>query len=325
MSAMRPSSSKGLGAATFVVAVAIALAACGREQLVQLVPEDSGGLADAAFGGDGSPQSDASTRPCDMIDAGPRQSCRGNGASCQGANDCCSSRCQGNVCLAAGACSGPGASCSTRDQCCSGRCEPGGGVGGGAKKCTNYCLADGASCAGAQECCSLACNGGVCGGALCFKEESACTSSSECCSGNCDGDVKRCRVGGGCKGTGDECETTECCSGVCTSGTSGARCDPGPGPCRPPGSFCNADGDCCRAPCSLGANGYKTCAAPPLPDGQPCGSNADCASRICTGVPPVCGAPSAQCKLVGSTCDIASDCCSDQCQAGYCASNCLVH
>jgi hypothetical protein len=318
---MRALGMRGVCAVVFIVA--IALGACGREQVVQLEPDADGGLPDASFASDG-PQDDASTRPCDIVDGGPREACRGNGATCQGASDCCSSRCEGNICLAAGTCGGPGTTCSKRDDCCSGQCEP----SPGGRKCLNYCLADGASCASPQDCCSLACNGGACGGALCAREDTICTSDADCCSANCaasvDGGAKKCRAAGSCKGTGDECDTTECCSQKCTTDGGVKRCDPGPGACRPPGSFCAVDGDCCRAPCAIGPSGYLTCSAPPLPDGRGCTSNADCATRICTGVPPVCGAPALQCRGVGTPCNIASDCCTDVCQAGYCASNCVV-
>lgn len=317
--AMRSANLGILGA--IALALCLSPAACGKAETVELLPTpDDGGLPDSSFG-DTAPPDDGATRPCDLVDAGPRQACRGNGASCQGSSDCCSSRCDGNVCLAAGICAGPGASCATRDQCCSGRCEP----SAGAKKCTSYCLADGASCTSPQDCCSLACNAGACGGTLCSKEDATCATNADCCSGTCDGTLKKCRQAGSCKGTGDQCETAECCSGVCTTGGGLPRCDPGPGPCRLPGNFCSTDADCCRAPCSLGPNGYKVCAAPPQPDGQGCTSNADCTSRICSGAPPVCGAPAAQCKLVGSPCNIASDCCSDLCTAGFCGTNCIVH
>lgn len=305
--------------ATLPVAFLLALAApsCGREEVIELAP-----LADAGTGfGDVTitPPDDVATRPCEIVEAGPRQACRADGASCQDGSDCCSSRCQGGVCLAAGTCAGPGTTCTTRDQCCSGRCEP----SGTKRVCLNYCLADGASCTTPGDCCSLACHGGVCGGELCAREEAPCSSSADCCSGVCDTATKRCRTGD-CKGTGEECEIGDCCSRTCTSDGGAPRCDYGPGPCRPTGAFCGSDSDCCRPPCAVGANGYKVCAAPALPDGEGCTSNADCKSRVCTGVPPVCGAPAAQCKTVGTPCNVSSDCCSDVCQAGFCVSKCPV-
>src|SRR5512140_770245 len=101
MSAMRSSYALRSLVVAFAGA-AVALFACGKAENVELLPSSDGGQS---LGGDGGTlPDDASTRPCDFVDAGPRQACRGNGAPCVGATDCCSSRCEGNMCLAAGSC-----------------------------------------------------------------------------------------------------------------------------------------------------------------------------------------------------------------------------
>jgi hypothetical protein len=280
-------------------ALVAAGAACGGREDVVLVASST----DFADGGGGD--------ACQV--ASMPHACLPNGGGCKENGDCCSQRCDTGVCLEAGTCGGPGAGCKVRGDCCSGRCEP----IAGALTCLNYCAADGLSCSRAFDCCSMACNGGTCGGRLCLGEgENGCTDDASCCSGTCDQVLHRCASSPPCKGSLQECEGTGtggCCSGVCSAPNDG-RCDFGPGPCRPMGTFCLVDTDCCRGTCS-----GRVCTAPCLQDGEACTSGADCCGKVCTGSPQKCGQ---QCKALGIACTDDAQCCSGQCIEGQCANLC---
>src|SRR5262249_1755122 len=161
------------------------LVGCGREDIELVPPGHDGGVTvdDAGM--------------C-VPPVGPRK-CQADGSSCSVATECCSNRCVGKVCLAAGSCPPPAARSppprARRAPVCApprvgsgGAGAPVAGTTGGA--CLAYCLADGAGCTRALDCCSLACNSGACGGNLCKREGDDCTASGECCSNRCGADSK---------------------------------------------------------------------------------------------------------------------------------------
>jgi hypothetical protein len=320
--------------ASFALGVAplsacLLVAACDVEDVVIYArpSSDASPDNDRSTPGDEATLSDGSTdsgdtNPESACVLGPGRACQPNGADCVAAVDCCSARCVDGVCLEPGTCGGPGIVCAARSDCCSARCEP--VPGSGAQACLTYCVADGGTCTSANDCCSLACNGGVCGGAICGENGDACATDADCCGGICSVLDGRCVIDAAatCRATGENCTSgggSPCCF-ICDDATS--RCDFGPGACRPNGTPCIQDGDCCRGTCAAGASGVPVCTATPLLDGTPCTSPADCVGGACGGAPPICSAEAASCSLIGASCALDSECCGALCVSGACASGC---
>jgi hypothetical protein len=255
-----------------IALLSAAIVCCGRET-IDLAAATDAGCADAKC----SPLGDGSSV------------CRENGIACTQATECCSSRCESNVCLASGACAAPATPCSSRGSCCGGRCEP---LGLNAiLVCSNYCVANGGACDSAQKCCALACNEGVCGGASCQVAGDSCSIDADCCWGSCRQNQCQSDANARCRPSGESCDDAggpPCCSNVCNPRTN--RCDLGAGSCREPGTPCIQDGDCCRGTCAQDINGTPVCTASCLPTGAACNSDGDCCNGGCAGTPLTCGA-----------------------------------
>lgn len=87
----------------------------------------------------------------------------------------------------------------------------------------------------------------------------------------------------GCTALGALCLfSVECCSGACVSYT----CVP---ICRPEGSPCTSDPQCCLSPCIAGFCGRPPCLTDPCGrprcsgEGSPCAGNDQCCSANCVG------------------------------------------
>jgi hypothetical protein len=172
----------------------------------------------------------------------------------------------------------------------------------------------------------MACNNGKCGGQLCQGDDDFCANDASCCTGTCDPILQRCKSAGPCLGTMQSCEGSSCCSGVCviraSDGGNEGHCDLGPGPCRPTGTICQVDGDCCNGTCAARGGRVKVCSGACAADGQSCTSGADCCGGVCSGATPKCSTGAAQCKLLGEPCVAGTACCSGQCVGGLCANLC---
>jgi hypothetical protein len=224
-----------------------------------------------------------------------------------------------------GACAGAGAPCSSRADCCSGLCEPVDGTA--TRACLATCLPPGAACQRADDCCSFGCNAGVCGGPECLQEGSNCTANSQCCSNLCDpAQGNKCSLdpAASCRPTGEDCNSgggSPCC-GTCNGASQ--RCDPGSGPCRPLGTVCTTQADCCHGSCMDDGTGRTVCTSPLLADGVSCQAGFECVSGSCVSNPPVCGAEAAACTVTGAACTSGAQCCSGTCEGSVCLSGCLL-
>jgi hypothetical protein len=313
-----------LRACGVALGAALAVLACGPED-IELAHGDA--AKDASVDGDDQATgrllpTDGSAPLCDS--AAPPPACRGLGAACGSASDCCSAHCASGACVPPGSCSGANAPCTTRSDCCSGLCEPLNGTT--ARACLAECLADGTPCDRASDCCSLDCNTGACGGDECLQVGSDCASDAQCCSNVCDASQGgKCALDpvATCRPSGENCTAgggSPCC-GACDDTTK--RCDPGPGPCRALGAVCEQATDCCHGTCDPDATGRTVCTAPPLPDGTGCQAGFECATMSCTGNPPTCGPAAAACVPSGAPCAAGTPCCSGSCNAGTCEAGCI--
>jgi hypothetical protein len=312
----------GHGSILAIAALAF-VAACHDD--VQL--EEPGIAFDAAVA-DGA-AIDSATPPLPLGDAAatcdgsPPPACRPLGDPCGATSDCCSNHCASGACVAPGACAGAGVTCSAASDCCSGLCEP--IAGSAARACLAECRPAGASCTRASDCCDFACNGGVCGGTECLREGEDCAVDADCCSNECDpSSGGRCVVDpvAACRSSADDCTSgggAPCC-GTCDDAVK--RCDPGPGPCRPNGTICTSDADCCHGTCTDDGTGRTVCTAPCVADGASCAAGFECCSGACIGDPPVCGTAAAACSVTGAACDAGDGCCSGVCAAGQCQAQC---
>jgi hypothetical protein len=110
--------------------------------------------------------------------------------------------------------------------------------------------------------------------------------------------------GGGGTGTGQGGT-----SGPGGSTTSGPTSGPGGGgSCTPGGQACQAFDDCCSGVCDNQVCTF--CAG----NGDSCADDSCCLGLTCYPGDFTCGS----CKLEGDTCNLASDCCSNVCDMGFC-------
>ncbi len=284
---------------------------------------------------------------CEVVPAGPGgDSCSTLGEVCTNTGtiaggDCCSTNCQGGVCVRAYSCQANGDVCFRDADCCGNFCsqndgQPGrcqfitGGGGGG-------CIQGGNPCPnGGTNCCSRICVDLGTGAAVC-------------------------QVAGGCVLTGEFCASDqECCGGGtnpngsvdCNSAPRG-RCDNGQS-CNPVGNICgapvlpgggsiNASQNCCdgkKEVCKLDSSGIPRCfggcpggnCSPTCPsgydpdvtecciaEGEACQFRDQCCNRApCVPGPTgslVCGAPP-QCLVLGATCTPPADAGTDPCCSG---------
>lgn len=173
--------------------------------------------------------------------------CRGNGAACQKAVDCCDLNCNNGVC-GGEICAVQSDDCTSNAQCCSNICA---GDRCQLDPANTMCRGVGETCnSGSQQgCCSMVCdvtqNPPRCdfGPGVCKAQNAGCTMDSDCCHGICDPQTKLCATP--CTPTGGTCTTgPDCCSSVCTNGS----CAPPPA-CDPIGTGCTTDAQCCTGLC----------------------------------------------------------------------------
>jgi len=133
-----------------------------------------------------------------------------------------------------------------------------------------------------------------------------CAALEECCGfskglSNCDAEAERC-----CRPKGTPCEIDEdCCAdgGRCTEAASGTRTCGGV-ECKPPGEPCAVSTECCTKICEdTGLCSENVC----TPDGANCGDDSSCCSLLC--VEGVCGGGG--CGGPGARCEKPEDCCAE--------------
>ncbi len=191
-------------------------------------------------------------------------SCVDVGVTCNVSADCCSGICTAGVC--ANMCADNGSVCINDSECCSGQC-----AAGLCRK--NGCVASGALCLDDVDCCADACDQsrGICGNFGCFPDGTPCGADVSCCSGLCDPIDQRCS-NRSCKKTSDACITDADCCGLSCQGSScqcalaGIACTQAESykccsrlcendlcaDCRPVGTACTGNGECCSGACSAG-------------------------------------------------------------------------
>lgn len=153
-------------------------------------------------------------------------------------------------------------------------------------------------------------DGGRADAADCKLVAQTCASSAECCSANCDATTKTCDAPlNGCFAPGAACASgVDCCTSSCIGGTCSAK------QCVADTLACALDAECCGGKCAPDGAGGGTCTplnpGGPATSGNPCATNADCASKFCNGG--LCANPSF-CAQPGDVCGTNSDCCGGAC------------
>ena len=195
---------------------------------------------------------DSCSEDCDCCEGAQcrgEQCCLRPGESCGSDSDCCLQGFEGEcridgsgdgTCVAF--CRGPDAPCTATDECCAdeecldGRCRPPG------------CLPTGYQCTGAADCCQsepTVCGTGSGSLSLCCRpDRGQCSATGDCC------DDAICSNGSCCRDQGTACNTLSPDSGCC----AGLDCiETGPMgqgvcSCRPVGTACSSDLQCCTPP-----------------------------------------------------------------------------
>lgn len=163
--------------------------------------------------------------------------CKETGASCNAADECCSSSCVGGLCSEPVACLPRGAQCwmPGSPPCCEEFCDT--------DICGGLCQHPGEACGGGYgDCCTGACENGIC--ATCREEGESCAEESFCC-GNalvCVADT--CTA---CVPEGTACTMAEeCCQNLGQLACAGGAC------CRPANVVCTVGTECCSGACNGG-------------------------------------------------------------------------
>lgn len=173
--------------------------------------------------------------------------CRGNGASCTKATDCCDLNCNNGTC-GGRICQVQSDECTVPSDCCSNICEGG--------ECqldpaNTMCRGIGETCNSGPQmgCCSMVCDQTQdpprCdfGADVCKAQNATCTVDADCCHGICDPGTHLCTTP--CTGMAGACMTgADCCSSVCTNGA----CAPPPN-CTPIAGACMTNDQCCTGLC----------------------------------------------------------------------------
>ena len=206
---------------------------------------------------------------------------------------------------------------------------------------TNSCAMNSTSCKKNSDCCSQNCtDAGTCQAPpMCGASGTTCNTGSDRCSSVCGSD-DLCPVIPGCAIVGEPCtSSSDCCSGACSDpGTGVLTCQAIDG-CLPLGEICSSGLDCCSSTCQLDpTSGVSRCLAsgdcsavgeictiPPTSTtccgerpGQGAGGNPGIGLGGCqmtkAGVPRcTTPAPSGQCNLDLSVCQINEQCCGGFC------------
>jgi hypothetical protein len=137
-----------------------------------------------------------------------------------------------------------------------------------------------------------------------------CASSGDCCSLNCNTTTKQCEPPlNKCSPSGTACITgNECCTLSCVGSTCSTKL------CVADNGACAVDGECCGGKCAPDGKGGGICTplnpGGPKTDGNPCATNTDCASKLCSGG--IC-VSSSFCGQNGEQCAADTDCCGGAC------------
>lgn len=263
----------------------------------------------------------------------PPGECLAVPSACADSSQCCSGNCSSGHCAppAGGSCFTLYESCTLNSDCCSTNCKG----PTGAKRCVPayWCNAPGDICSGPKDCCT-----GLCGstgrcesatGSGCREDGVPCSGASNCCTRMCvdpGSGVTVCQISGGCRMTGDYCDSTmACCGGsgsydvycdldgtasdpsnkdnhVCSGGTS----------CNPPGNICGGSGDdhvpasqnCCHEGIASGKDVCK-------PDSNGIMRCYDICGGIINGCPYGCDGTPDCCIQPGEICNLTESCCND--------------
>lgn len=248
---------------------------CGRAATFHCLPR----------GADCATASDCCTGRCDAgvcLDA----SCGPPGQGCTTRAECCSGVCEGRMAtslerVCAPYCRGDGAPCGAASDCCGRACNQG-RCGGSA------CRKRGDACVTASDCCSGACGVDL----RCTVEpQLVCRPVGEdCSSGSAAGCCGQCGAGGACAlgpgpcaALGTTCDVgADCCSGTCNLDASGRRLCAGP--CASEGADCRFGSDCCSGSCSaVGSRCAKAGATTCSRAGESCSASEACCSGACIG------------------------------------------
>ncbi|MDP1825537.1 MAG: hypothetical protein Q8L48_19920 [Archangium sp.] len=185
----------------------------------------------------------------------------------------------------AGMCVAAGDPCSTTEPCCSGQCA------GAVCTSSTFCRDPGGACTLDTDCCNNNCVSGQCATAACVATGQACQAPDECCTGVCNANTCAAITGGGqCKVLGDSCGTAvdggiggNCCSSLCRSGVCAKAYY-----CQPNGDRCGSDAECCGRACSVDDGGVGFCeditgggGGGCTQEGNPCAGGSNCCSRTC--------------------------------------------
>jgi hypothetical protein len=165
-----------------------------------------------------------------------RADCNGDGDACSEGGECCSGTCDQGACQPlSDVCTTAGNDCTEGSECCSQLCSEG-VCSLGSSFCAqmqDVCAADGDCCSGncqrssGQEigkCGQVPAGASNCTGVA----GTVCGDCNECCSRLCapfgDTGVSICQAAGGCRLTGELCQSDlDCCGGDPKSGLAGAR------------------------------------------------------------------------------------------------------
>jgi hypothetical protein len=153
-------------------------------------------------------------------------------------------------------------------------------------------------------------DGGRADAADCKPVAQTCATSGDCCSANCNATTHQCTAPvNACKASGVACVTgNECCTFSCIGGTCSTK------QCVADNLACATDPECCGGKCAPNGAGGGTCTplngGGPATSGNPCTTNAGCASSFCNNG--ICTNPSF-CAQTGDVCSTGGECCGGVC------------
>ena len=186
-----------------------------------------------------------STKHC-----GTGPSCKVTGSYCAADSDCCTNKCDNNVCNNDRICQVIGDTCDNVSWCCSGSCQKIGSAPTAPSRCVALsCRNPPDICSTSRQCCSENCLN-----FQCISSPPACTQVNSPCSNG---------------------STNSCCSGICNSSS---LCEPLDG-CQPKGDWCEADEDCCSGTCDK-PNSRCSSSINCLDEGEPCSSLLGCCGTM---------------------------------------------
>ncbi len=146
---------------------------------------------------------------------------------------------------------------------------------------------------------------------LCGDSGDGCGQTEHCC-GFIVGKAKCGETASCCKPKGSDClEDRECCDGKKCEAISPIKRTCGRIECVPVGQACEHGGECCSENC----DGNGLCSVICLEDDSACTKPEDCCSKQCDD------SGHCSCEAVGGMCDTPEECCSEVCNEGVCESS----